>query len=588
MSGLDLQDVIVFLVVAGILVPVAHRYRLSPVLGFLLVGLLIGPYGLGRFIDSFPWLRNITISSSENVHVLAEFGVVFLLFMIGLELSFDRIWAMRRYVFGLGGSQVVVTSLAIGSIALLFGNSPQAAIILGAAFALSSTAVVLQILTEEHRLGSPSGRASFSILLLQDIAVVPILFIVSVLGTTSGESVSIAFLEALGLAGVTISAILLIGRLVIRPLFRLVGATRNRELFMAATLLIIILTAVISAEAGMSMALGAFLAGLLFAETEYRREIEVDIEPFKGLLLGVFFMSVGMGIDLAYVLDRPFWIATSVLGLIVIKTGLLYAICRMQALPRSVSLETALSLAQGGEFAFVVLGLAMSYSILPTDIVQFMMIVAGLSIAFTPLLIGLAKRLSLWLEEREALSLTEEFTFLPADLEGHVMIVGYGRVGQMIGSLLDAQKIPYIAIDSSSSLISSHAYHGGPLVYGDAARPEMLRRIGISAAQALVVTVGTPSLSNSIVAAARSVAPNLPVYARAMDILHGKSLLHEGATDVVPETIEASLLLGEVLLKGLGLPDEAAHHIVEEKRRTTRTILTAEMTKNTEEVQPST
>lgn len=572
MGDVYLQEIILFLTAAGILVPLAHRFRVSPVLGFLLVGIVIGPYGLGLLIEALPWLQYLTISDSEHVHILAEFGVVFLLFMIGLDLSLERLWSLRRYVFGLGGTQVVITSCLIGSIALLFGNQPEQAIILGAAFALSSTAVVLQVLTEEHRLGSASGRTSFAILLMQDLAVVPILFIVGMLGASTGASVGIAFLKAIALAAVTIAAILMAGRLIIRPLFAFVGATRNRELFMAATLLIIILTSVISAKAGMSMALGAFLAGLLFAETKYRREIEVDIEPFKGLLLGVFFMSVGMAIDLRFVLQNPVWIFLSVLGLIVIKSAVLYGICRTFALPRPVALETSVSLSQGGEFAFVIIGLAMVSGILSTDVGQFMLIVTALSIALAPPTINLAQKMAHKLGEKE-LETLEDVSVIPPDLNGHVLIAGYGRVGQMIAKLLDDQKVPYIALDSSSSLVAQHGYKGGTLVYGNATHPEMLRRMGIGAAQALVVTMGDPSIANKVVTAAKAAAQNIRIYSRAADLPHAHALIKDGATSVVPETIEASLLLGEVLLKGIGIPDQAAHKIVEDKRQETRAAL---------------
>ncbi|MDX1542200.1 MAG: monovalent cation:proton antiporter-2 (CPA2) family protein, partial [Geminicoccaceae bacterium] len=296
---LELGEVMVFLIAAGVVVPLIGRLGVGSVLGFLIVGLVLGPFGLARFTEQLPWLEHAVIGDLEGVRALAELGVVFLLFMIGLELSLERLWAMRRAVFGLGGAQVVLTAIVITGVASLFDNTLAAAMVLGAGFALSSTAIVMQLLADNRRLGTATGQTSFAVLLFQDLAVLPILFMVAAFAERGGASVAVAFVLALGQAALAVALILLVGRAVIRPLFRFVGSSASREMFLASVLLVIFGTAVVTEHAGLSMALGAFLAGLVFAETEYRHAIEVDIEPFKGLLLGLFFVSVGMGIDVA-------------------------------------------------------------------------------------------------------------------------------------------------------------------------------------------------------------------------------------------------------------------------------------------------
>jgi monovalent cation:proton antiporter-2 (CPA2) family protein len=292
-EALNLGEVMVFLVAAGIVVPLVRRLGLGSVFGFLLVGLVIGPFGLARFVPDVPWLAYAVITNMDRVHALAELGVIFLLFMIGLELSVDRLWAMRRSVFGLGGAQVVLTAAIIAGIASWFDNPLPATMVLGAGFALSSTAIVMQLLAANGRLGTSTGQTCFAVLLFQDLAVLPILFIIEAFASQNGGSIGFALATALGQAALAIAVILVIGRMAIRPMFRFVGSGASREMFLATVLLVIIGTAIATERAGMSTALGAFLAGLLFAETEYRHQIEVDIEPFKGLLLGFFSFRSG-------------------------------------------------------------------------------------------------------------------------------------------------------------------------------------------------------------------------------------------------------------------------------------------------------
>jgi monovalent cation:proton antiporter-2 (CPA2) family protein len=561
-----LREIVVFLIAAGILVPALSRIRISPVLGYLLVGAVVGPFGLGLLAAELPWVGVAAITDLEGVRALAELGVIFLLFMIGLELSIERLWAMRRLVFGLGSLQVIVTAAAIGLIAWGFGNSAGASIVLGACLALSSTAIVMQLLLEQRRLATPLGRTSFSILLMQDLAVVPILFVVGVLGARLGEQVGLALLIALGRAVLVIAAVYVAGRVIVRPLFGMVARTRSAELFMAATLLMVIGTAAITAAAGLSMALGAFLAGLLLAETEYRHEIEVYIQPFKGLLLGLFFMSVGMGIDYRTVADEPLWIFASVVGLFAIKATITGLLCLAFRLPRHVSLEAGLLLGQGGEFAFVVVGLAMTLGLLPSPAGQFMLIVAGLTMLATPLVAAAASRIAELIREKTGAPTAEPDDAALSGLEGHVVIVGFGRVGRMIALALDAEAAPYVALDVDPMAVAEARARKLPVFFGDASRLEMLSRVHVATAAAIVVTLDDPDKTDRIVRIAHEQWPQVPVHARARDSEHAARLLELGTDHVVPETLEASLQLAGRVLHTLGASEEVIRARLEVQR----------------------
>ena len=571
-EALNLREVIVFLVAAGVIVPLVHRLKVSPVLGFLGVGLLIGPYGLARLTDVAPWLSYVVIADLEGVQALAELGVVFLLFMIGLELSIDRLWAMRRLVFGLGSMQVLLTGAVITATASFFGNALPVAAVLGAGFALSSTAIVMQLLGENHRLGTATGRTSFSILLFQDLAVLPILFLVGAFAAQGDGSVGLAFAWAIGQAFVAVVIILVIGRLVLRPLFRLVGSTASREMFLAFVLLVIIGTALVTEEAGLSMALGAFLAGLLFAETEYRHEIELDIAPFKGLLLGLFFVSVGMSVDISLVAAEPVWLIASVFGLFFVKGVIIYALIRLFGEPRSVAVENALLLGQGGEFAFLIVGLASGLGLMPGETAQFMLIVTSMTMIATPPVAHVARRLARAVEAGEA-ARGQPDADLPTDLRGHVIVVGYGRVGQMLGSILDTQEIPHIGLDNDANLVAHYRSAGASIFYGDANRPDILRRFGVEQADALVVTMDDAPMAEHVVEAAHRHWPDLTIYARARDVNHATRLITHGASHAVPETIEASLQLGEKVLMGMGVPGPTARHMIEVRRQAEQTAI---------------
>lgn len=558
-----LREVLLFLVAAGLLVPLLKR-KVSPVLAYLLLGGLIGPYGLGLLAGDYPLLGWFVITEIEGVRALAELGVVFLLFTIGLELSFSRLWTMRRLVFGLGSAQILVTGTAITLIALAWGNLMGAAILLGASFALSSTAIVSQLLIESRRLGSPTGRSTFSILLMQDLAVVPILFAVGVIGTTAAGNLAAGLVLALGEAALTIVLIYAAGRLLIRPLLRFVAQSDSREAFMAMILLLAVGTAAITGVAGLSMALGAFLAGLLIAETEYRHQVEVDIEPFKGLMLGLFFMSVGMGVDIRTVMEEPFWIAASVAGLLILKAVLNTGLCLLWRLPRYQALETGLLLSQAGEFAFVVVGLAMALGLVPVEIGQFMLIVAGLTMLLTPAIAGTARRLAAYLQkEGEAANETVD---IGTDLRGHVILAGFGRVGRTIASVLDAEQIPFLAIDADPTLARKAEAEGAAVRFGDASRLEVLKAARLDDAAALVITTGNEESTARLTSQIRNWSPHLPIYARARDMEHAERLITAGATAAIPETIEGSFQLAARVLSGCGTSDEVVQRRIELER----------------------
>lgn len=550
-----LQETLVFLVATVLVVPLVQRLKASPILGYLAVGTLVGPHALGF------------VQSVDGVRAFAELGVVFLLFTVGLELSVQRLRAMRRYVFGLGAAQVGLTGLVVGLVAAAWGNPAPAAAVIGACLALSSTAMVIQLLSERGAIASRSGRASFSILLFQDLAVVPILIMVTALGTRGEEPLwqlaGLAILKAVAVVG----AIILIGQFLLRGVLRAVAATRTQELITATTLLVILVIAVVTGRAGLSMALGAFLAGLLLAETEFRHQVETDILPFKGLLLGLFFISVGMQLDVPLVAAQFDWILLAVAGLFLVKAVLILGLCRLFGLPLSASLRSAMALGGAGEFAFVVLGAALSGGVVEAETAQFMQIVAGLSMVLTPVLLPLGDRLAR-LVDRDGRPSRDD---TPADLAGedladHVVICGYGRVGQTVAELLRSQAVPHIALDLDIRRVRASRQRGEPVFYGDASRADVLTRLGMEHAVAVVITLDHPEAARRAFETVRRQWPLVRVFMRARDAAEAEEYLALGARDVVPETLEASLQLSGRVLQALGTPIEAVNALIERIR----------------------
>ena len=542
------KDLVLFLATAGIVVPLFKRLKLSPVLGFLGAGVLLGPFGLGQLADDAPWLAEITVSKPEEVSQIAEFGVVFLLFMIGLELSWERLRLMRRMVFGLGPLQVVVCAAAIAVGGVLAHQPLLAAIAAGAGLALSSTAIVMPVLSETKRLHSEAGRATFAVLLFQDLAVAPIMVTLGVLGT--GGHISPSRLLSFAPAALGLIVLVAIGRLLLRPMMRSVARARSEELFMAACLLVVIGAGLAAAAAGLSMALGAFIAGLLLAETEYRHEVEVTIEPFKGLLLGLFFVSVGIGLDLARLAAHPFLILAITFGMIAIKAVVTFLSARVMGLRTRPAAETALALAAGGEFAFVVVGAGTASGLIGHRLGGSLQVAATLSMLTIPILAFVGARIG-----RGAADPKPETAPLPEiEAAARVLVIGYGRVGRLVGEMLGRHEIDWVAVDRSPGEAEAGRRAGHAVFFGDAARPEFLRRLGLAQARALVVTMDAPEAAEAVVRAARELRPDLIVGARARDARHAQRLYELGATDVVPETVEASLQLSEAVLVDIGTP----------------------------------
>lgn len=542
------KDLVLFLATAGVVAPLFQRLKVSPVLGFLGAGVALGPFGLGRLADQHPWLNAITVERPAEIAQLAEFGVVFLLFMIGLELSWERLRLMRRMVFGLGPLQVGICAAAIAAGAVLAHQSAFAAIAAGAGLALSSTAIVAPVMAEARRLHAEAGRASFGVLLFQDLAVAPIMVTLGVLGAGGGlgaeRLLSIAP-AALGLAGLVVA-----GRLLLRPMMRSVARARSEEMFVAACLLVVIGAGLVAAVLGLSMALGAFIAGLLLAETEYRHQVEVTIEPFKGLLLGLFFVSVGIGLDLTRLAAHPALILGLTAGLIGLKAALTFASARLMGLKAPAAAEAALALSASGEFAFVVLGGAMADGLIDRALGQSLLVSATLSMFAIPLLVSVGARIGKGGPEPRP----EDAAAPELPQAERVLVIGYGRVGRLVGEMLSRHDVDWVAVDRDAHEAEAGRRSGRSVFFGDAARPEFLRRLGLASARALVVTMDAPEGAEAVVAAARSLRPDLTIVARARDARHAKRLYDLGASDVAPETVEASLQLSETVLVDIGVP----------------------------------
>jgi CPA2 family monovalent cation:H+ antiporter-2 len=565
------KEALLFLATAGVVAPLFFRLRISPVLGYLLAGVALGPYGLGSLERKAAWLNAFAINV-EAIDKLAAFGVVALLFTMGLELSFERLRLMRRLVFGLGLGQLVVTTLMLGAVAWALGLPPASAATIGAALAMSSTAIVIPVLVESKRLGAPVGRASFSVLLFQDLAVAPLLVMAGAVAGGSERGLGWALFSALVPAALALAALIVFGRIALRPFFHFVAETKSPEFFMAACLLVVLGDGLAAAASRLSMALGAFVAGLLLAETEYRREIEVTIEPFKGLLLGLYFVSVGAEINPALILARPGLILGLAAALIAVKGLILVGLAWGFRLPARVGAEMAMLLGPGGEFGFVMIGAALAGGLVDRALATTLVSAVAISMLAIPALARLGQRIGS-APRPQAGAAPEETP--PGDEDGRVVIVGYGRVGALIGDMLDVHMIPFIAVDSDARLVARARAAGKRVYYGDASRPDYLRRCGLETARAVVVTMDSPSANEAVVATTRSLRADVTLVARARDADHARALYELGVTDAVPETIEASLQLSEAVLVDIGVPMGLVIASVHDKREEYRKILIA-------------
>lgn len=569
----DFKDVILFLATAGIVAPLFRRWRISPILGFLGAGVLLGPSGIGALGAHAPWIAELTIDSPAELAQLGELGVVFLMFMIGLELSWARLWLMRRYVFGLGALQVAGCGVIVGLTAHALGAPIAASAAVGAAMALSSTAVVMPILTENRRQHVQAGRVTFAVLLFQDLAVAPILITLSILAREAAPALSPDLVQSFAPAVLAVAGLLGFGRFLLRPMMRSVARARSEELFMAACLLVVLGAGLLAAFAGLSMALGAFVAGLLLAETEFRHEVEHVIEPFKGLLLGLFFLSVGIGLDVGLIVEQPLQVAGVTFGMMALNAALIFALARGFGLAWRAAAETALLLAASGEFAFVILAAAMNQGLVPAALGQSLLVSATLSMMCIPALAALGLRIA----GRAGAGLPEAPPARSDSADGRVLVVGFGRVGRLVGEMLDRHGVPWAAIDRDAAAVEQGRKSGRSLYFGDASRPGFLERCGLASARALVITAdagdGDPEAAEALVALVRERRPDLTIVARARDTFQALRLYDLGASDAVPETVEASLQLSEAVLLGVGVPAGPVIASIHERRDAFRTEL---------------
>lgn len=552
-----LEIILVFLLAAVVAVPLFRRLGLGAVLGYLAAGVALGPQALALVRDP------------ENILGASEFGVVMLLFIIGLELSPARLWVMRRKVFGIGGLQVVLTGAVFAGLLLVWGLTGKAAAVVGLGLALSSTAVGLQLLAERKELTTDFGRLAFAILLFQDLAAIPLLVAIPLLGQAQSAHAGLPLWEATLRAAGAIAGVVLVGRLLLRQVFRVVAATRMPEVFTATALLVVAGTAWLLQQAGLGMGLGAFIAGVLLSDSEFRHELEAQIEPFKGLLLGLFFMAVGMSLDLHLVARQPLAIAAGVAVLLAIKALLLLALGRIGKLHVRSGLMLAAALALGGEFAFVVFGQALQVGLIDAALRDELVVVVGLSMAITPLLVIAASN---WIVAHPAKATPRPFDRIDNE-HPRVIIAGFGRVGQIVGRVLLAQKIPFTALENSAEQVDFMRRFGNQIFFGDPARADLLRAAHSDRAEVFVVATDDPEANVRTARLVKRLFPHLKVYARARNRNHAFRLMDLHVDGIVRETLFSSLELTRQVLEGLGFSPELAQDRVDRFRRYDQNLL---------------
>jgi CPA2 family monovalent cation:H+ antiporter-2 len=559
-----LANILLFFGIAGIAVPMLQRLKMSPVLAYLLCGIAVGPFGITALAEGSAWVGAISIKDPDTVHLLGELGIITLMFMIGLELSFSRLKELRRLIFGLGSAQILLTALVIFGIAMAFKNALEAAILLGASFALSSTAIVMKLLEEKKLSNRPIGILCFSILLMQDLAVVPILVLTSSFGATTDQSVAEALLISLGVGVFTVTAIFVLGKQLLTPLLEWVSTSRNPEWLAAFTVFTVIACAAITQAVGLSPALGAFLAGLLIAETEFKHEVEVIVSPIKGLLLGIFFLSVGMMINLAEIVRQPALLALAVGGVFFIKALLLFPLCLRFNIPKRQAAKAAIYLSQPGEFALLILGAAMAGNIMPAEDVQFFLLVTAIAMMITPFIFKLAPAAGKLACGMAGEPVEEQDT--PLLSERVVIIAGFGRVGQLIGHALAEQQIAYVAFDQNIERVRSLRQQGFRVIYGDARRIELWHRLHSGNVIAAVIAIDDHAATHSILKSIRTEWPLLSVIVRAKDTTDMNRLYDMGAKHVVAETLESSLSVARLVMQQVGTEDSTVECIIRKLR----------------------
>ena len=553
-----LSDALVILGAAGIVIPAFARIRISPVIGFILIGILVGPSGLGAMVGQRPWLNYLTISNPEAIAPFAELGIILLLFSIGLELSFRRLWGMRRLVFGVGAAELLASAALIGVTLALLGQSWAGALALGLALALSSTAVVLPLVGTS----SPVGRSAFAMLLFEDLALVPIVFALGALAPNAQGGIE-GLARTLGLGALVILAMLLLGRFLLPRLFAQAARTKSPELFLSVSLLVVIAASLATAAAGLSPIVGALVAGVLIAETEYQSEVEVMTAPFRGLGLGVFLITVGMSLDLGAVLDGWPLLLAALVGVMLVKTVVTALLLRLGGKRRAVAAEASLLMASPSETTLIVLGAAAAAGLIEAGTAAFWQIVTAMGLTLTPLLARLGRDAARRIERRFE---PDSAGLAPSREAPRAVIIGFGRVGRMVAEMLAMHERPYVAVDSDIDLVKAARAEGFPLIFGDASRPEFVDRLNLGHASALILTMDDPVQAVRMVKRVRGWCPDLTIVARARDPEHAAELYQAGATDAVPETLESSLQLSEAALVDLGLAMGPVIASIHEKR----------------------
>jgi CPA2 family monovalent cation:H+ antiporter-2 len=560
------SDTLVILGAAGLVIPAFARFRISPVIGFILVGALVGPAGLGSLTAAFPWLYYVTISNPHSIEPFAEFGIVLLLFSIGLELSFRRLWSMRQLVFGTGAAELLGSAVLIATALHLLGQPWAGAAGLGLALALSSTALVLPLVGTT----SPVGRGAFAMLLFEDLALVPIIFALGAMAPTATDEGWIGIAGVALRGGATVVAMYLGGRLVLPRLFAQAARTKSPELFLAASLLVVIVASVATTAAGLSPIVGALLAGLLIAETEYHSEVEVMTKPFQGLALGVFLITVGMSLDLRLILANWSSLLLAVLGVVLVKAVVTALLLRVANARLGIAAETGLLMGSPSETTLIVLATAAQARLILPSTATFWQTVTAIGLTITPLLAALGRVISRRLERRAPL---EE---IPVAEEERTVIIGFGRVGELVADMLSRHDRPYVAVEADIDAVTRARDAGHSVVFGDIVRRELVDRLDLGAARALILTMDDPVLTVRLTRLVREQFADLPIIARARDPRHAAELYRAGVTDAVPETLESSLQLSEAVLVELGAAMGPIIASIHEKREELRNDIRAE------------
>lgn len=565
-----LSDTLVILGAAGLVIPAFARFKISPVIGFILIGALVGPFGLGAMIGDYPWLYYVTITEPESIAPFAEFGIVLLLFTVGLELSFRRLWSMRTLVFGVGAAQLLGGAALIAAGLAAIGQPLAGAIGLGLALSLSSTALVLPMTGTT----SAIGRPTFSMLLFEDLALVPIIIFLAALAPSATDDGWEGLAGILLRGGIVIAVLLVAGRFILPRLFAQAARTKSPELFLAASLLVVIVASLATAAAGLSPIVGALIAGIVIAETEYGSEVEATIEPFKGLALGIFLLSVGMMLDLRMILEYWPQLLGAVVGVIVIKTLVVMLLLRATGARPGMATEIGVLMSSPSELTIVVLGVAAAAQLILPTTAAFWTTVTAIGLTITPLLAKAGRLIARRIEGR---AMAEDSASHENDSEGPgTVIIGFGRVGRLVADMLRAHDKRFVAVDADPDTVAAARAQGYPIRFGDVARPDVIDHLRLGHADALILTMDDPVLSIRVTRRVRNWVPALPIVARARDSRHAAQLYRAGATDAVPETLESSLQLSEAALVDLGVAMGPVIASIHEKRDEMRQQIKAE------------